>query len=465
MPSRRLLNLVPLVLFLGTHLAYPVAQGGKPGQSSQKKDPGPSPEQLRGQFLECLKQPIPKKRDADLRKLVKTYRVSLETWEAALKAIPMPPFPLELGKGKRISRTLSLYAGEEGLIDTEVQIYVPRAAPSDKGFALLLAAHGTGGQGHHEMATWQRFAESTPMVILAASEQRDNQGYRFSEQERLTQLSLLRWARLHLPIDADRVFVAGTSRGGHISWDLGLRYPDIWAGIVPCIGGPRLALQQGQNNLRLLPNLLGIPVHDFQGLKDDAGLIWNLRLAIAELRKLGHKDFHFHEFPALGHSFDLSNAGLEAFFVEARRPSRPQSLHLASARLGEARRSWLQILKFKREVKDELRLKVKANDWSRLDEEGKKRFAHDYVKDRTALLEAEITSHDPLTVRIRGKRVQKARLLLPRWMWPDDDKRKLKVLYEGRTRSPKPKTDKWLYLSDYATHLDPSLAPVRYVDL
>jgi predicted esterase len=458
------------VLFLSTLALHPsTAQRAHTQQAhTQKGIERPSPpsiDELRDGILTILGMPDEKPRNKAIRKLLKQRKAPLELWEKALQSLPNPPFALKLARGQKIRRTIPLHLGPEGILDTEVHAYIPNAPRPEKGSALLIASHGTGGQGQHELATWYRFAEGASMVILAASEQKENDGYRFSEQERQTQLALLRWARLHLPIDPDRVFVAGTSRGGHISWDLGLRYPWLWAGILPCIGGPRLALQKGQNNLRLLPNLLGLPIEDFQGLQDDPGLIWNLRLAQAELEKLGHKQFRLHEFPGMGHSFSLESQGLIEFFAKTRRLAHPRSLNLASARLAEARRSWIQIRGFAREVKDELRLKVRAAEWNKLTQEQRKRFAHGYVKDRTALVQAQILSSDPLTIRIQAKRVKRIRLLLPRWLWRGEKGAKLKIQYKGRRRSPKPKQDRFLYLSDFATHLDLQNAPVAYVDL
>lgn len=434
-------------------------------QKRTEKSSPPTMAELREGFLEILPLPTAKQRERALHKLLGQRKARLESWEQALHSLPFPPLPLRLDQGRPFEKTMSLDTGKTGILDTKVDVYIPDGKTPEKGFALLIASHGTGGQGRHEMATWIGFAKNARMVILAASEQKENQGYRFSEQERQTALSLLRWARLHLPIDPDRVFAAGTSRGGHIAWDLALRHPTIWAGILPCIGGPRLALQQGQNNLRLLPNLVGIPLHDFQGLKDDPGLIWNLRLAMKELEGLGHKQLHFHFFPDLGHSFDLGNAGLEKFFAQTRRRSRPLSLQLASARLAEARRSWLQIRGFSREVQDALRLKVRADAWKRMGQEERKRFAHQFVKERTALVRARILSLDPPTFRVKGTRVRKIRLLLPRWIWKGEKGAKIVIEYKGRKRRPKPKSDKFLYLSEFATHLDFANAPVAYVDL
>ncbi|MBL8731265.1 MAG: hypothetical protein JNN13_02720, partial [Planctomycetes bacterium] len=47
----------------------------------------------------------------------------------------------------------------------------------------------------------------------------------------------LRDLLLHLPIDADRVCFAGSGRGGHACWDVGLMRSERFAAISPCNGG------------------------------------------------------------------------------------------------------------------------------------------------------------------------------------------------------------------------------------
>src|SRR5947207_1046414 len=46
------------------------------------------------------------------------------------------------------------------------------------------------------------------MVVVAPTEAGPNEGYRFTERERRSALSALRWARRRLDVDENRVFVA-----------------------------------------------------------------------------------------------------------------------------------------------------------------------------------------------------------------------------------------------------------------
>src|SRR5436189_20252 len=84
-------------------------------------------------------------------------------------------------------------------------------------------------------------ALATRAGVIAPTEAGENAGYRFSARERASALAALRWARLRFDLDPDRVLVTGSSRGGHMSWDLALRHPGLFAAAAPMIGAPRMA--------------------------------------------------------------------------------------------------------------------------------------------------------------------------------------------------------------------------------
>ena len=55
------------------------------------------------------------------------------------------------------------------------------------------------------------------------------------------------------------------------------------------IGGPRLAIVHGQNNMRLLENLVPTPIRDLQGSKDDPVLVESLHVAFARTPVMTHR--------------------------------------------------------------------------------------------------------------------------------------------------------------------------------
>ena len=46
-------------------------------------------------------------------------------------------------------------------------------------------------------------------------------------------MNVLEIVRKEFNIDGDRIYLMGHSMGGGGTWHLGLKYPDIWAGLAP----------------------------------------------------------------------------------------------------------------------------------------------------------------------------------------------------------------------------------------
>lgn len=57
--------------------------------------------------------------------------------------------------------------------------------------------------------------------------------YEYSASEQMAVLKSFRDALRRFAIDTDRVYLAGHFAGGDAAWDIGMSYPDIWAGVVP----------------------------------------------------------------------------------------------------------------------------------------------------------------------------------------------------------------------------------------
>ena len=76
-------------------------------------------------------------------------------------------------------------------------------------------------RGHDASLPWHELVDADAVFFVAGD------------------VDALRWARRTANIDEDAIFLGGASRGGHLTWDVALRWPDVYAGLVPCIGGPR----------------------------------------------------------------------------------------------------------------------------------------------------------------------------------------------------------------------------------
>jgi hypothetical protein len=74
-------------------------------------------------------------------------------------------------------------------------------------------------------------------IFLVPDEKQDNR-WNPTQHERRRHVGPLRDFLLTYAIDPDRLFLFGTGRGGHATWDVGLIYAGLWAAIHPCNGGP-----------------------------------------------------------------------------------------------------------------------------------------------------------------------------------------------------------------------------------
>lgn len=290
--------------------------------------------QLRAELVRAIDLPTAAARAAAADELAGRKLATLAEWTVACTAFGSFP-PLEAGPSRHVVPLQVL----DQVVDAEVFLYVPPGYDRHKPAPLLLWGHGADGTGAREHLLWQTVADEIGMLVLAMTSVDAEPGYHFSPGERAAQLAALRWARRRANVDENAIFVGGWSQGGHQAWDLLLRHPDVFAGAVPVVGGPRLELGP-KNNLRYLENARHLPIRDLQGSKDDPLLLDNLRLAFARLKKFGATDAQLLEFADRGHDADLAAVAWPAFFA-LRRTAVPRRVVRVVAEPSETRAFWL----------------------------------------------------------------------------------------------------------------------------
>jgi dienelactone hydrolase len=410
---------------------------------------------LGAELARVVDLPTPAARAKASRQLANTAGVTLEAWQRACAGFGRFP-ALEPGPDRQVVDLQVLDKVET----TEVFLYVPKGYAPDKPAPLLLAGHGTGTTGAREYLRWQATADQLGMLVLAPSESGPNVGWASTPRERAVQLAALRWARRRANVDENRIYVTGISRGGHMTWDLVLRHRDQFAAAAPCIGGPRIQLQGGQNNLRYLENVLSLPIRDLQGSGDDPLLLQNLHLAFARLDKLAAADAKLIEFQDRGHDFDQAAVDWAQLFALRREPV-PKVVLRAVAEPTEARSFWLEVLQCDRNVAVEFSPQVAAEVWSKLDEAGKRAYLQDRIVERTARLRVEMSA--PGHFAADGKLVVRFRLLLTRAMLAADGK--VEVSWQGKVVGRKPQPSAAVLLGEFAERFDRSFLPLCEVVL
>ena len=340
--------------------------------------------------------------------------------------------------------------------ETDITIHVPESYRAGQPAGLILALHGAGGHGPQEAYRWRAVAEELGYLVVAPTEAGENRGYGFTPEERAATLAALRWARRHFDVDENRIHLSGASRGGHLTWDLGLRHPDRWASLSPMIGGPRLEPSRGHNNLRFLENVAHVPIRDLQGEADDKRLLFNLHLAFFKLEKLGAKDAQLVTFPDLGHSYRFEAVEWKAFLGGARREPAPVRVVRLCADAREGRAYWVEILKTKRPVKEAVVPQVKAAVWNAMNDGARRRFLAAEAERRTARLEVEMV--EPGVFLAKSTHVGSFRLLLGAEMF--DPARPVSLTWNGRAKKRRLKPSKRVLLRDFAERFDRTFLPV-----
>jgi len=389
--------------------------------------------------------------------LSKGSEVKLEAWLAAMQAFAPTPD----GSIKKGVSSLNVPLFVEGTTEsTELHLYIPSSYDAAEAAPLMMMFHGTGGDGAGLVNYWRDLADESGMIVLAPSEAGANEGYAWEPRERASALAALRFARRRFNIDENRIFASGVSRGGHLTWDLALRHPDVFAAIAPMIGGPRFDLRQGANNIRYLENVVDLSIRDLQGARDDAGLVFNLRYAFERLASWQARDAKLVEFPELGHSYRFEAVDWADFLGRAERGPLAERVIRCSARPDEGRAFWLEVLQTdKRHVKEVFTPTISKQQNGKLDEEGMRRFLLGAADERTARIELRRTGVGSFSGD--GKYVTRFRLLLTTDMF--DPAEQVEVLYNGKKTRKRLKPSKSLLLQEFAERFDRSFLPVAEI--
>lgn len=176
-------------------------------------------------------------------------------------------------------------------------VYVPREYTPTHPWPLLVFLNGAGECGRDG---WKQVgtglgpailndAAKWPFVVLFP--QKPDRPSQWEDHEALV-LAQLAAVRAQYAIDSGRTYLTGLSQGGHGTWVLGARHPELWAAIVPVCGyGDAKALA---------PALAKTPVWAFHGEDDRSVPVRQSKdLCLAIERAGGHAELTLY--PRTGH--------------------------------------------------------------------------------------------------------------------------------------------------------------------
>lgn len=211
---------------------------------------------------------------------------------------------------------------------SEAFVRVPSAAPGERGYSVFVFLHGIGGnsKGQFERATGlapkdaivigptalepteaSRPEDLSAAFALAGSFVNKQFPRWWSYQPDGFVMRALREVRRRFPVDGDRVLLLGYSMGGFGAWNVGLRYHDQFAGVVPMAGGVSrqeyIPLGRDRRSRSLLGNARMVPLYFAHGDRDEVVPVHFDRWTAAWLKEQ-HLPFTYQEVPGGRHILD-----------------------------------------------------------------------------------------------------------------------------------------------------------------
>jgi enterochelin esterase-like enzyme len=219
--------------------------------------------------------------------------------------------------------------------DQPYSLYLPDGFDSGKAYPLIVTLHGYSGTDYDQAKSIASLAPAD--YIIVAPFGRGDLGYRLQgERDVLDVLDLIQ-ARYR--IDADRVYLMGSSMGGMGTWRIGQLYPDRFAAIAPFCGW---------SGTDYLGNLGGLGVLIVHGDDDPTVSIYSDRQAASYLGSLGY-DLRFDSLPGVGHNAwtawaaTFGGESIFTFFSARKRDPWPKQVSLAAPRELYGKKAWVRI--------------------------------------------------------------------------------------------------------------------------
>ncbi len=149
-------------------------------------------------------------------------------------------------------------------------------------------------------------------------------------------MQVIRHMKQHYPIDADRIYLVGSSAGASGAMHLASCFPDEFAAVMPLIAA---------GNFYTLVNFTNLPVAFHHGDRDWVSSACNVRVQTQRMQELGCPAF-LQEYPGAGHGVPGPHEPLMAWLFEQRRNPVPQRIRHECEAPSLGRSYWLRIEQF-----------------------------------------------------------------------------------------------------------------------
>jgi predicted peptidase len=217
---------------------------------------------------------------------------------------------------------------ETGFLDRSVTVagrsypyvvYIPRTYDPSRAWPVILFLHGSGERGSEGIRATQigiaaairSHPERAPAIIVFPEAPAET---RWLGEPADAAMGALDQTMAELHADPHRVYLTGLSMGGYGTWHLAMAHPERWAALVVVCGGllphaTTTAVQQSPLNAGAADPyaftahaVRDIPIWIFHGTEDPVIPVEEAKKMDAALVKEGAPNFHYTEFPGVGHN-------------------------------------------------------------------------------------------------------------------------------------------------------------------
>ena len=190
------------------------------------------------------------------------------------------------------------------------RMYVPSKYDGTRAYPLIIALHGLGGTEDSFFTNYggafPKLAEERGYILAAPLGYRVDGFYGWGvgnppadpvardlrERSEQDVMEVLKRVRQQYNVDPNRIYLAGHSMGGIGTWQIGPKYPDIWAAMAPFAG---------QGSPASVERIRNVPQYVVHGDDDRTVNVQGSRSMVARMKELG-MTVQYVEVPGGGHS-------------------------------------------------------------------------------------------------------------------------------------------------------------------
>ncbi len=209
-----------------------------------------------------------------------------------------------------------VYASKRYSLKLPYRLFIPHGYHSNKRYPLVLVLHGGGERGNENReqltsgvrAFVSKYAQSIQNCFVLAPQCPKNTQWHSTKTGELPfynyniddipetkimkiLIEMIMNLQVEFKIDKNRIYVTGYSMGSTGTWNILMRYPDIFAAALTI---------NGVSDPSKAKRISHIPIWAFHGSKDHISPIENTKQMISALKNSGGKP-RFTEYRGLGH--------------------------------------------------------------------------------------------------------------------------------------------------------------------